>query len=110
MLEIDILRNSTQTILGVLRVAFYGFGCPKRHPDALLAKTMDYYRVYLISSMYFVPCFGHAKVYETSIWTPCFQISAKTLALGIAFLDRHFLKILAKIMAAMQHYSISTAY
>ena len=29
--------------------------------------------------MYFVPHFGHAKVYETSIWTPCFQISAKTL-------------------------------
>ena len=37
------------------------------------------YRVYYISSMYFVPHFGHAKVYETSIWTPCFQISAKTL-------------------------------
>ena len=35
----------------------------------------------LISSMYFVPHFGHAKVYETSIWTPCFQISAKTLIL-----------------------------
>ena len=30
------------------------------------------YRVYSISSMYFVPHFGHAKVYETSIWTPCF--------------------------------------
>ena len=29
--------------------------------------------------MYFVPHFGHAKVYETSIWTPCFQLSAKTL-------------------------------
>ena len=29
--------------------------------------------------MYFVPHFGHAKVFETSIWTPCFQISAKTL-------------------------------
>ena len=29
--------------------------------------------------MYFVPHFGHAKVYETSIWTPCFQISAKTM-------------------------------
>ena len=32
--------------------------------------------------MYFVPHFGHAKVYETSIWTPCFQISAKTLKGG----------------------------
>ena len=29
--------------------------------------------------MYFVPHFGHVKVYETSIWTPCFQILAKTL-------------------------------
>ena len=37
------------------------------------------YRVYFISSMYFEPHFGHAKVYETSIWEPCFQISAKTL-------------------------------
>ena len=26
--------------LGVLIGAFYGFGCPKRHPDALLAKTI----------------------------------------------------------------------
>ena len=40
------------------------------------------YRVYFSSSMYFVPHFGHAKVYETSIWTPCFQISAKTLCWG----------------------------
>ena len=40
MLEIDILRNSSPKHLGVLRGAFYGFGCPKRHPDALLAKTM----------------------------------------------------------------------
>ena len=41
MLEIDILRNSSQIFLGVLRGAFSGFGCPKRHPDALLAKTMQ---------------------------------------------------------------------
>ena len=40
MLEIDIFRNSSQKIWGVLRGAFQGFGCPKRHPDALLAKTM----------------------------------------------------------------------
>ena len=40
MLEIDILRNSSQKILGVLRSVFSGFGCPKRHPDTLLAKTM----------------------------------------------------------------------
>ena len=40
MLEIDILRNSSQKNLGVLRGAFSGFGCAKRHPDALLAKTM----------------------------------------------------------------------
>ena len=35
MLEIDILRNSSQKNLGVLRGAFSGFGCPKRHPDGL---------------------------------------------------------------------------
>ena len=39
-LEIEIFRNSTQNILVVLRGSFQGFGCPKRHPDALLAKTM----------------------------------------------------------------------
>ena len=39
-LEIDIFRNSTQICLGVMRGSFKGFGCPKRHPDALLAKTM----------------------------------------------------------------------
>ena len=39
-LEIETFRNSTQFFLGVLRGSFYGFGCPKRHPDALLAKTM----------------------------------------------------------------------
>ena len=39
-LENGIFRNSTQKYLGVLRGSFEGFGCPKRHPDALLAKTM----------------------------------------------------------------------
>ena len=39
-LEIEIFRNSTQKYLGVLRGSFSGFGCPKKHPDALLAKTM----------------------------------------------------------------------
>ena len=39
-LEIGIFRNSSQKYLGVLRGSFLGFGCPKRHPDALLAKTM----------------------------------------------------------------------
>ena len=29
--------------------------------------------------MYLVPHFGHAQVYETSIWTICFQILAKTM-------------------------------
>ena len=43
MFEIDILENSSQNFLGVLRGAFLGFGCPKRHPDALLAKTMFLY-------------------------------------------------------------------
>ena len=40
MLEIDISRNSSPRKVGVLRGAFQGFGCAKRHPDALLAKTM----------------------------------------------------------------------
>ena len=40
MLEIDILRNSSSKKVGVLRGAFEWSGCPKRHPDALLAKTM----------------------------------------------------------------------
>ena len=39
-LEIEVFRNSTQINLGVLRGSFLRFGCPKRHPDALLAKTM----------------------------------------------------------------------
>ena len=34
MLEIDILRNSSQNLLGVLMSAFLGFGWPKIHPDA----------------------------------------------------------------------------
>ena len=48
-LEIEIFRNSTQNNLGVLRCSFSGFGCPKRHPDALLAKTMldRYFRGFL---------------------------------------------------------------
>ena len=40
-LEIEIFRNSTLKKLGVLRGSFQGFGCPKRHPDTLLAKTMQ---------------------------------------------------------------------
>ena len=50
----------------------------------LKKQNLQIYRVYYISSMYFVPHFGHAKVYETSIWTPCFQILAKTMLLGEA--------------------------
>ena len=40
MLEIDILRNSSQNIGCPNRGAFLGFGRPKRHPDALLTKTI----------------------------------------------------------------------
>ena len=39
MLEIDILRNSSQKKLGVQRGPFLGFMCPK---DALLAKTVPW--------------------------------------------------------------------
>ena len=38
--KIEIFRNSTLKKLGVLRDSFQGFGCPKKHPDALLAKTV----------------------------------------------------------------------
>ena len=40
-LEIEFFRNSTLKNLGVLRGSFLGFGCPKRQPGALLAKTMS---------------------------------------------------------------------
>ena len=41
MFEIDIIRNPAQKFLGVLWGAFLlDFGSPKRHPDALLAKTL----------------------------------------------------------------------
>ena len=39
-IEIEIFGNSTLKNLGVMRGSFLGFGCPKRHPGALLAKTM----------------------------------------------------------------------
>ena len=53
-LKIEILRNSTQKDFGVLRGSFQGFGCPKRHPDALLAKTM-LHNPY-IPPIYIKPC------------------------------------------------------
>ena len=43
------------------------------------AKFVDNVMVYFISSVNFVPHFGHTKVYETFVWTPCFQILAKTI-------------------------------
>ena len=40
-LDIEIFRNSSPKHLGVLRgSSFKGFGCPKKHPDALLAKSL----------------------------------------------------------------------
>ena len=50
--------------------------------------------------MYFVPHFGHAKVYETSIWTPCFQISAKTLVCTLLsiFMRKCSWKLFERIM------------
>ena len=47
--------------------------------------------------MFFVPHFGHAKVYETSIWTPCFQISAKTLGRGMNEFGVNIITILLSI-------------
>ena len=53
-LEIEIFRNSTLKNLGVLRGSFQGFGCPKRHPDALLAKTMISYLILIKLYMFMV--------------------------------------------------------
>ena len=39
-LSLTFYEISSPKKLDVLRGAFLGFGCPKRHPDALLAKTM----------------------------------------------------------------------
>ena len=39
-LRLKFLEIPHKKNLGVLRGSFQGFGCPKRHPDALLAKTM----------------------------------------------------------------------
>ena len=61
MLEIDILRNSSQKFLGVLRGAFSVFGCPKRHPDTLLAKTM----IVAHGKLFCTPCVsGPSSVYN----------------------------------------------
>ena len=46
--------------------------------------------------MYFVPHYGHAKVYETSIWTPCFQILAKTMG--------HFVVTNPSILRSRMHH------
>ena len=64
MLEIDILRNCSQKDLGVLGSAFYGSGCPKRHPDDLLAKTMRPKIFYKI-----LPILGVRRVVG---WLKCF--------------------------------------
>ena len=36
MPEIDILRNSSQKVLGALRGAFKGFGCPTATENSLM--------------------------------------------------------------------------
>ena len=40
MFDTDILRSLSQNIFGVLKGDFLWFWVSKRHPDALLAKTM----------------------------------------------------------------------
>ena len=51
--KIEIFRNSTQILLGVLRGSFQWFGCPKRHQEALLAKTMaDHVLVMLFTKLW----------------------------------------------------------
>ena len=41
--------------------------------------------VYFISSVNFVPHFGHPKAYETFVWTPCFYILGKTMFTSLKF-------------------------
>ena len=48
----------------------------------LKKQNLQIYRVHFISSVNFIPHFRNPKVYETSVWTPCFQILAKTMLLG----------------------------
>ena len=40
MIKFNYIMLEINIILGVLRGVFGGFGCPKRHSDTLLAKTM----------------------------------------------------------------------
>ena len=61
-LEIEIFRNSTQKDVGVLRGSFQGFGCPKRHPDALLAKTMINSNSTRTDRFYLLPGLCHSSI------------------------------------------------
>ena len=51
-----------------------------RAVTGLKKQNLLIYRGYSIISVYFEPHLGHTKVDETSIWTPCFQILAKTIS------------------------------
>ena len=62
ILEISILRNSSQKKLGVPRGAFEGFGCPKRHQGTLLAKTMTS-SLSLVIQLPAKPLFRQAKMH-----------------------------------------------
>ena len=56
MLKNDILRNFSQNYLGVLRGAFEGLGCQKRHPDTLLAKAMHLRQKHQLACKLFLIC------------------------------------------------------
>ena len=60
MLETDVLKKILTKKIGVLLIAFQGFGFPKRHPDALLANTMHVSTMICGQDVVVLcPCLGH---------------------------------------------------
>ena len=63
--------------------------------------------------MHFVPHFGHAKVYAISIWTPCFQIPAKTLIHVLSlimFWWQIFLPFIMEVIIVRTEFRVFTFY
>ena len=66
------------------------------------AKSVDLYRVHFISSVNFLSYFGHPKVNETSVWTPCFQILAKTMGRPVVKRRLFFVRAVPYLMGGRQ--------
>ena len=60
--------------------------------------------------MYFVSHFGHAKVYETSVWTPCFQNLAKTMGTGVEYRYPHGTAVPVWTPSADEHFPFKYFY